>query len=571
MKLARRLLWENRYNRYASLLNHASLAVSSIFQGKIQPLFQLPPDIAWIWFQQIQSTPRERKSLFLFHTHLRKNPQDENRETIRKSIQRLERKRRNQLFEQEYRKGLAFRKEDDLHRALFHLKNALDLDPGSHKAEKKMLRIQSELAARDRQSRALSTILDGDDFFLSEQERIEYGQVLLSLLTSDNSAIKDRACSFVYHFPDSNYCDDMKYVEILLNSSSFYSGETLDHFDRIPADYPETNTSRHIFDLLQDPEFHPLLSLENREDRFKADMRKYIFLGERSWEEKAYLYSGGAAQSSGFPSIDAGIFFFLDIGFRSIHSCFGNPVPNDGIIDSLRLYERRYPENPQISFIRRRISNLYARQRNYNPALEFARKSDEVSSERVKKLSDKKAQQLYNMILEDQNLDRKIRNLGRLIFLYPGAPVIKRADKSLDQFMEENLYEFRLSKNGLESCPDLLDKAFLDLSPDLFDGNPENGELSKDGIIAIRDGPVCYGLENETIIKELPLNKETRDIVRSEIRFRGLGEKKKKLEGKNRERPFPLEISGGVGTSGWDVYPSFVPLPYTDDDMDLFQ
>jgi hypothetical protein len=363
----------------------------------------------------------------------------------------------------------------------------------------------------------------------------------------------------------------MEYAGMIRDTLHLNSEQNITHLHQLSRDYPGTNSSSHAHDLLCDSFFNPLLNIEMQEDAYHADMKRYLFFGQRPLEEQVYLVSGGVAQSPGSPMIDIGIFFFLDFGFRSLDCLFGNPIQRDDIIKALCFYERKFPENPQLTSLRERISILYARKRDYNRALTFAQMAGSLPSGRIKKLSDKKAEGIYYMILEDPDCERKIRNLSRLIFLYPNAPILKRADKSLDKFIEEDLYEFRLSRKNLMSRPVLWDKAILDLDPDLLDGKRENGEMSREGIVAIKEGPVFYTMEGEIVIREIPLTPEIRQLVNSEIRFQGLGDDNKITGEKRKERPFPLEISGGVGTGGWEVYPSFVPVPYTDDDMDLFR
>lgn len=571
LRFSKRLLWESRYNRWTALFNCASKAASSLFQGRMQPLFQIPVDFAWGWYQTLQCTPRERKSLFLLNTHLGKNPQVKNREQIERLVARLQNKKVKQLFTQEYRLGLLFMKNGNYARALFHLQNARDLDPRAGKVKNKIICVESELARQKRHRQASLAVLKGEDFFLSEDERHDYDHFIYSIVTSDSPSLQIHASSFFSSYPDSNYNDDVEYMGILRDFPLLQGDQIIARLQRLSRVYPDTNSPGLASDLLRDAGFHPLLDLRKQEDRYRADLKIYLFLGKRPFDERVYLVSGRAAQYPGAVLLDIGIFFFLDIGYRTMDCLFGDPIPTDELIQALCIYERKYPDSPPITSLRERISKLYSRQRHYSRALEFAQKAGSIPPGRLEKLSDKKAKAIYNMILEDLDRERKIRNLGGLLSLYPEASIAKRAKKSLDQLIEEDLYEFRLPKKDLKSCSALWDKAILNLDPDLFDGKKENGEMSRDGISAIKEGPIFYRMEGETIIREIPLTPEIRELVRSEIGFLGLGEEKKGSNGKSKERPFPLEISGGLGTGGWEVYPSFVPIPYADDDMDLFR
>jgi len=213
----------------------------------------------------------------------------------------------------------------------------------------------------------------------------------------------------------------------------------------------------------------------------------------------------------------------------------------------------------------KKLTGLYNREGNYSQALKYANLSGDFSYSRLKKLKDREARKLYLYISASADPDLRARRLHKLILQYPDSPVCKKAKKDLDALAEISIYDFQISRDDLKSYPDLWIDHGLNLSPDFFDGIKNNGEITERGLLAVEEGPVLYYLENERFPAELDISPEIRINLHQAVIARA------KEASDKEENAFPLEISGGMGSRGFEAYPSFLQIPYKSDDLDLFR
>ena len=487
---AKRLLRENYYNHLTTALNHASQAVMNALQGKLQSFAQLPIDLVYGWYQLGLSSPRERKSLFLLRQFQRKYPQSPERPDIESLAARLDEKRKKSLSDQEYRYGRFFLKNSKLPRALFHLENAASLNPSSHKLGKYLFIARQELAKEERHRQASLSVLDGEDFFLSEEEKKSYRKLISIIAKGDGNSLLYEAREFQSRFPDSNYADDAAYSEILGFDMSRNGKYHIQYLKRLIRRYPDANASRFARMTLRDSSFYPLFNVEQAKKEYHADLERYILFGNRSLDEQVYIASSSAVHYFNF-SENIGIIFLLDALLRGAKCLVTNPISQDGILEAVCYFERTNPHDPDITAIRKMLASMYAGRDRYPRALSYAQKAGTFSADELRKLSHSHAKYLYRLILQNPDPQQKIRYLTQLVSLFPDAPVTKKARKELDKLVAESLKSGNSSQGSKEEKP--------------------------------------------------------------------------------KERPFPLELSGAWGPSGWEVYPAFLPLEEDEEGLNLFR
>ncbi|MCX6999913.1 MAG: hypothetical protein NT106_06425, partial [Candidatus Sumerlaeota bacterium] len=189
MSTAKRLLRENRYNHFASGLNHTSAAVTSLLEGQMQPFAQLPIDLAYGLVRASRVTPQERKSLALLNQFHEKYPHNPEFAGMEGTVKRLEGKRLEQIFEQQLTLGRLFARKRAFERALYHYQNALALRPAHKGAQKEMNRLESEIVRQNRERMSSMSVLAGEDFFSSDVERKGYEAIVNALSAGDATSL----------------------------------------------------------------------------------------------------------------------------------------------------------------------------------------------------------------------------------------------------------------------------------------------------------------------------------------------------------------------------------------------
>jgi len=571
LRAAGRLLRANVYNRLTMTLNHTSNAVSDVLQGKLQTLIQLPVDLVYAWYQLGLSSPRERKSEFLLKQFLRKYPHTPERRDIESLVERLDEKRKKGLSDQEYRYGRFFLNHHNLHRALFHLENAAALNPSSKKIEKHLMRAKQEISRAQRYRQEFLSVLQGEDFFFPEEEKQAYQQLIYGIIIENRDSLLYETREFHSRFPDSNYADDAAYAEILCFDRTQNRNDLLQYLEALIRQYPESNAHRFAQRTLQDPCFNPLLQVQEAKREYRADLERYILFGNRSLDEQVYIASSSAASYYSYAGENIGIVFLLDVLVRGAKCLLTDPISQDAVLEAACHYELTNPLAPDISSIRELMARLYARRNQYPSALYYAHKAGTFPVEKIQKLSHNHAKYLFRLIIQNPDPERKIRYLSQLVFLFPDAPVTKKAQKELDKLVEESLYDYRVSKEELAPYPEIW-KGTLDMGEQLFDARGENGEIAGEGIQILKDGSIHYYLDGDPEPREILLTGEKKDLFRTQLETLKFWKPATLQKGeKPKERPFPLELSGAWGPSGWELYPAFVPLEEDSEGLSLYR
>jgi len=572
MSTAKRLLRENRYNHFASGLNHTSAAVTSLLEGQMQPFAQLPIDLAYGIVRASRATPQERKSLALFNQFHEKYPHNPEFAGMEGTIKRLEKNRLERIFEQQLTLGRLFARKRAYERAMYHYQNALALRPAHKGVQKEINRLESEIVRQNRERMSSMSVLAGEDFFSSDEERKGYEAIVNALSAGDAASLLVHSSSFLRKYPGSNYADDVEYAMALYFSFNKNRGQFLKEMSRLSTFYAGTNAALSASEVLASPEFNHTLGVRGAEEEHSAAIRRYILFGERTTDDQLYLVSSGLAQAPQSAAQNLGVFFVLDVAIRGVSCFFSEPVQSDELLDATASYIRAFPEDPITPEMRKKLVRLYEKRGQYEQALYYARSAGTYSPGYLKKLNDRLARKLYLLVSETPDSRLKIERLSRLIAEFPDAPIVKKARRDIDKLTLDAIYEFRITKAELQTYPELWFHTGLNLEPSYLDGRRENGEINEEGVVAIKDGPVLYHLSGEGVAHEISLTVDQRNLLSihlDEIRLSNGSQKG--IEGKKGERPFPLEIAGGVGSRGIEAYPAFAPIPYEQDDLDLYR
>jgi len=251
---------------------------------------------------------------------------------------------------------------------------------------------------------------------------------------------------------------------------------------------------------------------------------------------------------------------------------FSDAVPSDDVLDAACFFIRSAPEDPATGEMKKTLVHLYGKRGQFDKALHYAQSAGIYSPRYLKKLNDRLARKLFLLILQNPDPQMKTERLSRLIAEFPQAPIVKQARKELGRLALDSLFEFRISRAELMTYPELRLHTGLDLDPAYVDGRLDDGELTEEGILAVKGGPLLYRLVGSSGDHEIDMTPEQRDLLRLRLQeIRSGSSLKEETASGGKEKPFPLEIAGGIGSRGVEAYPSFAPIPYQQDDLDLYK
>lgn len=567
--LTKRLILENLYNHSTNILNHISASVGALAQGRTQPLFQLPLDIFFSWKKYLEISPRQKKSLFLTKRFNKKYPDASGVDKRKELIRKLSRKKSKQIRKRETSYGVYYEKRRNLVRARFHYNNALEALPNNSPSLKRKIEgLKSRLAGKYRDRSECLTVLKGEDFFQNPGESEDYHNLIYSSLKDDKENFNRQVMHFMKNHPSSNYIDDALYVSAGMENIRKDRKEVFRRFRRLTLNYPDSNAAWLASSYLESPEFNLLKDFKTEEKQYHNETLHYILTGKREREDQLYIAAGAVTGAPSRAAENLGLVFIIDVAVRGVKTLFNNPVPSEDVKSAAARFLRFHPDDSLTMEIDKYLVDLYRKEGDYYNAIKYAEKEAVLPEKEMYELKGRQARKMFTLIKQSPDSPLKKERLVRLIEEYPEASIIPLAKKELHRLLEDDIYEFKISKDLITSYPELWTEISSEINPAFLDDNPDNGEMTPEGIAALEGGPVIYRLENENSSREIQLTSGRRKKI-NHIMKTVFSEDMIK-EAKETEKIFPVEISAGIG-GGVDVHPSFLKIPYDADDLALFR
>ena len=568
-RISRKLLRENFYNHTTMLLNHFSSAATSLANGRISPLFQLPIDLVYSIYKMRRITPREKKSLFLLRRFQDKEPRASQSKDVEVTVEKLLTKKRKEQLKEEITRAEIYLESGKPYPAIFHIEKARELKPEDDESKQLLHRVQVGLSRKKAGRESSLGVMNGEGAFISPSESRIYGKLVIDLVMRNDDAFRRNAFRHLREYSESNYVDDVKYAMTSLRDYNMDRREILDKMKELCARHPESNIAHHAKAALEDQSFNIFRKRREAEKQLSRNFWKYVITGRKSMDEHLYIAGTSFARSPEAGGQNWGVFLAMDMFYRLIVSMFRDPVPfsQEKLIEASADIIRESPGSPDNEEILEYLADIHEKRKEYDVALEYAKKMHGAPEKRVQKLQNRRAKKLFLMIKEVADRERRVSLFGQLIDEYPDSPIVKEAKKELQKSVDEAVIDFRITKKELVSDPDILLMSGFSLESRLTDGDVKNAEMSSEGLIFIEEGPVVYRMEGDGPARKKEISGEVRQALKKRIQQLRLTAEAAGGE----ESVFPLEIRGGVGSSGVDVYPFFSRIPYQADDLELFR
>ena len=174
----------------------------------------------------------------------------------------------------------------------------------------------------------------------------------------------------------------------------------------------------------------------------------------------------------------------------------GNPVPQEQVITEGEKYVHNTPteeRNPEIYLL---LAKSYEKEGRIDKAITYYQLAGK--SELIPRLQERAGDALLQMAKQSPHQAQKEMHLRALIERYPKTKAAKEAAPLLRELQLPANRGLQLTKAFLKEHDDLIDPESLGLKRDLFDGNPDNVELTEEGITLLSNGEMALRLQSDT-------------------------------------------------------------------------
>lgn len=174
----------------------------------------------------------------------------------------------------------------------------------------------------------------------------------------------------------------------------------------------------------------------------------------------------------------------------------GNPVPQEQVISEGAKYVHTTPteeRNPEIYLL---LAKSYEKEGRIDKAITYYELAGK--SELLPRLQERAGGALLEMAKQSPHQAQKDMHLRALIERYPKTKAAKEAAPLLRELQLPANRGLQLTKAFLKEHDDLVGPEGLGLKRDLFDGDPDNVELTDEGITLLPDSEVAFRLQSDT-------------------------------------------------------------------------
>jgi hypothetical protein len=569
---AARLKREITYNHIADLFNRLSHATSALASGRFQPLVQFAGGLPFFYRKLLKITPRERKILLLTKSFMKKNPEDPNKEMLIQRSERLEKKRKVQQARLAAVESKRLHSEGLLDDALFYGDQACYLRPNSQKFQKQRLDILRDISGMRRHKIDEVAVLNVERFVKAPDEEALYRRLLYALVRNDQADVARTSLSFTERLPTSSYADEAAYVHTLFTADPANPEQLTQRLLLFARKHPHTNMSQHAETTARSPFVTMLAAYQRERARYHHRLTTYLLLGRRTEEARFHMTESEALPFEDRLAEYAGVVLVTDMLMRGLKLALANPISREAVVERAVSYIHRYPDTNEAKELAVEVARYYEKQACDEAALYYYALADQLTSQCVMRVENSSFRRLYALAHRAQSPELRVHILREIQTRYPDSKLVSKVKKELEEIEETPIIEGRIAKSVFQARPSLWNREGLPLQQKLFDGNRRNGEMTEEGVTIFSNNQLQYFVYGESHPRSLEITAETRRLLLSlagELQYQQRIQSK--MTARYRQPRFPVEVTGSIGQTGVEAFPTLRTLEYKDEDLPLYK
>ncbi len=555
---------ENQFNKFSRVFNRASSSLSKLALFQPQDAAQLLLDAAYSLKKARTTTERERMMVFTAKKFLAKYPEAPERPEVEELLRQLNAKLQSDWVKKEVAAGQVALDQGNYRAAIFHLENAIGLDPANEEAGK-LLNQARDAEAQLEQARALAVSVADHESQLSSADAAILEAACRALVSGKDTSLADNRPS------DPELAASLVYAQAASLERRGNHEKALSLLAELAEIAPNGTVGNLAKGLLANPDYNLGAAFDEAIAQIREERKKFIMTGRRTADETAYVMGSAAVQNVGSMA-NVPALFFTDMLVRGVAERFRTQVAVDAAVDAGAAYLRRYPASPRAQEIAKVVAELSARSGDLQRTRLYLQFAGEEDPKKLAKLREDEARRQFELAAQTANLAERKRLLEALVRDYPDCKITATAQRELDKLpptVDEGAIV--LTRKMLASDGELVQA--LGLDPALVDGQKRNGEITDEGI-AIDAAATQYSFKlcDAVAFERRPIAKARRDwiIARSRALLAASGFEVSSKQALRR-RVLPVEIEGGAGSSGIEVAPKLLPYPDRSTDARYFR
>ena len=567
------LLVADRYNRFTYLFNTFVRPLSLLTIGYFPALIDSGMATLLNVNKFTELSVEEKKALVLYERFLKKYPESDKSELLRRRVTNLNKKRINSCYQRELAMAGKMLSEEKFWQAQQYYKNALAYCPDGREATEG-LTLSREFELKKNRLK-MKTLEPADKLreFSDHVDDRDYQEIIYATLSGSAEMMIYEAEDYISRYPRGEYFPYALYAIAVAHDMKGVHDKAKYLMQEIADNYPDNHIGKHAAAYLASSDYNLLLQFKHSRKRHGLQSMRYVLFGP-GFAKSNIILGSSRFITQGLQALQSlGIFNVVAMMGRALSTAMRNPIPDQEVIGNGLKYLRRYPDSPDSPEIHLLIARAYAKRKNLSKSVYHFEASGRMSEKKLVGLREKAAKQYLDFAVATESKNEKIRCYETILEEYP---LTNAAVKALEQLallerVEEPL--FLIDKQTISENPILFKLTGLHLGPHLLDGDQGNGEVSSKGIYSSRRGKVTivYKEGKEERKETVNINYSTYKgllAFAEEIEYqKRLGESGTGVRGGR----FPVEIRGTIGDDGVFVYPRLKARPYKGKDLYLYQ
>lgn len=297
----------------------------------------------------------------------------------------------------------------------------------------------------------------------------------------------------------------------------------------------------------------------------------YIVFGQTNFGVNSHGVARSVAQHGSDAPAALGLIQGAQTVMRGVSLLFGNTLGVEKAIEAYGEVERTNPAALTDDDYRD-WADLYAKTDRYPEAIQVLESHSISDDKRIKKYREGWGSEIVKRADELPAGEDRFKALKFVIEDLSDTKAAARAEKVLAETPSSERPLVQVPKEDLVTYAPILQEAGFSLSPEWWDGDKSNGEMSDEGVYWDPQGSVWYRVGKRSPWRKIDQPEESRTRLQGYFdRIEQEGIARALREGRRGQRSFPLEVEGALGPDGSYLTPKFVQYDLTEDREGLFQ